>query len=187
MVREHQTIACHIVVLGLMGVGKSTVGRELARHLDRPYLDSDADIERLTGRSGRELVETHGVAELHRLEAAVLLGALARVEPCVISAAASVVDDPLVRRILGHRSFVVRLRADLDEVIRRQGEGGHRRPMDRVELQRLAARREPLFADVENLAVDADRGPDQVVEEILAGIGRAEADGAQPAEPGNDG
>lgn len=157
----------HVVVLGLMGVGKSTVGQALAHRLQRPYHDSDGDIERLTGVSGRRWAQSHGVAELHRLEAAVLLGALARAEPSVISAAASVVDDPLVRRLIRLRADVVRLRADLDEIVRRQGQGDHRRAMDRSELQRLAQRREPLFNEVEHVRVDADRSPDRVVEEIL--------------------
>ncbi|MGI9595332.1 MAG: shikimate kinase [Acidimicrobiales bacterium] len=158
----------HIVILGLMGVGKSTVAEALAERLGRPVADSDRDIERLTGVTGRTYAEASGVPALHRLEAAVLLGALARPEPTVVSAAASTVEDPQVRQLLGRRATVVRLVADIELTIDRQRAGGHRRPMDPEELIDLAARREPMFSAVEDLRVDANRRP----VEIVADIGR---------------
>lgn len=143
------------MIMGLMGVGKSTTGRAVAAELDRPYLDSDNDIEVLVGESGSAFVEAEGVEALHRLEAAVLIGALAGHVPSVITAAASTVEDDLVRRIVPARAVVVRLDAPLDLILRRQATGGHRRPMNGAELKVLATRREPLFAEIESLRVDA--------------------------------
>src|SRR5438046_697618 len=90
----------HIVLVGLMGAGKTTVGRRLAGYLGWPWRDSDLDIEADTGSTVRELREGAGVDAMHALEAAQLLHALAETDPSVISAAASVVDSAVCRRAL---------------------------------------------------------------------------------------
>lgn len=86
----------HIVITGLMGVGKSTTSTVVGSAMGWPDADSDDDIELLLGISGRDLADEEGIAALHRIEAAVLLGALARPQPRVIGAAASVVEDVAV-------------------------------------------------------------------------------------------
>jgi shikimate kinase len=77
-----------------MGVGKTTVGRLLARTLGRPFIDGDQQIEEITGRTGREIAATDGVPALHALELSVLLQALEGSSDAVVAAAASVVDRP---------------------------------------------------------------------------------------------
>src|SRR4029450_13513392 len=80
----------HIVVVGSMAVGKSTVGRGLAARLGRPFRDSDADLGATGGGTGRGLAEREGVEALHRWEAGHLLTALEGSQPAVVAAAASV-------------------------------------------------------------------------------------------------
>lgn len=157
----------HIVVTGLMGVGKSTIARGLAQSLDLTYRDSDDDLQQLFAVSGAELVRRHGVDELHRLEAAVLLGALAAADPAVISAAAWVVEDPRCREALARRATTIVLDAPLDVVAARIASGHHRRPMDRSELEQLALRRAPLFETVADVTADAIDDPDVVVSKII--------------------
>lgn len=160
----------HVVILGLMGAGKSTTGSALAVRLGRPYADSDRDIEWLLGRTGRDVAAAEGVATLHRVESAVLLGALSSRTPAVITAAASVVEDELARAALAERAYVVRLDVSPDVALTRQVAGAHRRPMTRDELVAVAARREPMFSSVEHLRVDADGETFDVVSEIVSAV-----------------
>ncbi|NNE96948.1 MAG: AAA family ATPase [Acidimicrobiales bacterium] len=156
-----------IVITGLMGVGKTTTATAVAKRLSLPYRDSDDDIHRLLGRSGRQVAEQLGVDELHRLEAAVLLGALASPQQQVITAAASTVEDPLCRATMGHTAVTVVLTAPLDTVIERMRDGRHRRSIDRAELERIASRRDPLFNEVADMIVAVDRPADEVADDIV--------------------
>ncbi len=153
-----------------MGVGKSTLGRLLADALSTDYVDSDDDIRRLFRTSGAAVAERLGVPALHRIEAGVLLGALARREPVVVTAAASVVEDPIVREAVAHCADVVWIHAEIDEVLRRQGAGNHRRPMDREELAALAERRRPFFESMADIDIVADREPALLAEQILTSL-----------------
>ena len=157
----------HVVILGLMGVGKSSTGRVLAQLMGRAYSDSDIEIERVTGQAGRSFASEMGIPALHELEAALLLGALARPAPHVITAAASVVENELVAQLLPKGAFVVRLTASLETTRERQADGNHRRAMGVDELAELAARREPLFNAVEDIVLDAARTTQQLAYKIL--------------------
>jgi shikimate kinase len=151
----------HIVVVGLMGAGKSEVGRRLAAKLGRPWRDSDRVIEARTGLTVRELRERDGVDAMHALEAEQLLEALAASEPSVISAAASTVEVPACRDALKAPDVrAVWLRASPDVLARRfSSRDKHRPEFGDSPLQFLteqAARRDPLFASLDPVIVDVD-------------------------------
>jgi shikimate kinase len=175
----------HVVVVGSMAAGKSTVGRALADRLGRPFHDSDDDLEATRGLTGRALAEREGVHDLHRWEAEHLLAALAGTRPAVVAAAASVVDDAACLAAL-RDPFVVWLRAPAAVLARRMaaGERGddHRRTLRGARaVAELEARRADRFAAVADLTIDtvADgttRTPDAIVATILAAL--------QPAAPG---
>lgn len=82
----------HIVLLGLMGSGKSTAGLLVANELGRPFVDSDSIVELLTGRLPPELVEQSGVKALHEAELRALHQVVRQQDSVVYAAAASVVD-----------------------------------------------------------------------------------------------
>lgn len=162
----------HIVVLGLMGAGKSTVAEALSAHLKQPWRDSDADIETLTGRTGREIAAAAdlGVDRLHDLEEAVLLGALARVEPSVISAAGAVVESALCRMALPRRATVIWLRASADVLRQRMAAGHHRRAYAPGELEALIVRRTPMFESVATVTLDASLSADVLIAQATQAV-----------------
>jgi shikimate kinase len=161
----------HVVLLGLMGAGKTTVGHGLAARLDWTLRDSDADILAATGRTARQLDEEGGTVELHRLEARHLIDAIAAPEPSVIGAAASTIDDPLARAALaGEGLLVVWLRGEPATLAQRTPSAGHRRTLGPDPVAGLVAQattRYPRFEALEPLIVDVDlRTPTEVIAAI---------------------
>lgn len=150
-----------------MGSGKTTLGKLLADALDRPFLDSDAQIGDKTGRTGREIAASDGVEELHRLERAVLLDGLTTSRPVVIAAAASVIDDEMARAELAE-SFCVLVTAAPAVLAERAAGGQHRRKVSRYEQ---LERREPVFREVADVVIDTGVvSPQDAVDHVLAAM-----------------
>jgi shikimate kinase len=154
----------HVVVIGMMGSGKSTLGRALSAKFDVPYLDSDDEILRLQGVDARQLAETHSVAFLHQIEADILLAALDSEPPVVVTAAASVIEEPTCRERLRGNALVCWIDVPADVLAERIRVGPHRRPMSNIEIEATLARRSPLFADISAIRVDGCLPVDQLVE-----------------------
>ena len=163
----------HVVLIGMMGSGKTTIGRQLAERLGRPFVDSDEQVERRTGRTVREIFETDGEPTFRRLETEALTEALASSAPSVVAAAGGVVLSPENRRLL-REPDVVWLRAD-PGVLARRVLGGDHRPLlgddPEATLRRLAGERRHLYEEVADLTVDVDaQEPDAVVETVLSAL-----------------
>jgi shikimate kinase len=158
----------HVVIVGPMGAGKTTLARGLARALGREVFDSDRSIAERTGRIGREIAETDGVEVLHRLEADVLLDALSGPDPAVVAAAASVIEDSEVREAL-QDTFCVWVTADPDILAERSAQGSHRR---RVAHHESLEHRDRLFEQSAHLVVDTGKSSEaQSLERVLDAIG----------------
>jgi shikimate kinase len=159
----------HVVLVGAMGVGKTTVGGLVASRLGRRLHDSDVELA-ATGRTGREVAVSAGVAALHRWEADDLLESLDAPEPSVIAAAASVVEDPRCVAAL-EPAFTVWLWAPPETLEQRMASGPHRRELGDeplVAIAALAQRRDPAYRQVADLTVDVGRlTPEQAAEAIL--------------------
>lgn len=164
----------HVVLVGMMGSGKTSVGRRVAERLRRPFLDSDAQVEARTGRTVREIFETDGMGELafRALEAEALAEALARLAPSVISAAGGVVLDPTNRARLRESAMVVWLHADPAVLATRVTTADHR-PLLGTDplavLTRMFDARQALYEEVaEGRRVDVGtHSIDQAVECVL--------------------
>jgi shikimate kinase len=164
-----------LILVGMMGAGKTTIGRLLADRLGWRSFDSDAQIIADTGHSVPELFATEGEAAFRAEEERVLTEALTGDEPVVVSAAGGVVLSPANRELLARSGTVVWLRAEPEVLARRVGDGAGRPLLDGDPASALAALdevRRPLYESVASVVVDVDAcTPDEAVEQILAGTG----------------
>jgi shikimate kinase len=172
----------HLVLIGLMGSGKTTIGAAVAARLGRPHRDSDAELEARTGRSARDIAASEGVEALHALESELLLEALAAPRPAVVSAAASIIDVPAGRAALARPDVdVAWLRISATAAVERAGEGAHR-PWHE-DLADQAARRDPLFAALADVTLDASDAEAAIVERLVSWVGRGRDDDPDDAVP----
>jgi shikimate kinase len=169
-----------IVVTGLMGSGKTTIGRRLAVALGWAWRDSDLEIEAATGRTVREIRDTDGVGSMHAREAAQLVHAIRASHgpggATVVSAAASVVEDPACRAAMAAPDVkVVWLRAAPTLLATRFDSDDEHRPAYGPEpalfLAQQAMHREPLARHLGATIIDVDRmGPDEVVARVVVAL-----------------
>ncbi|MFG2075777.1 shikimate kinase [Nonomuraea maritima] len=156
-----------IVVIGLMGSGKTTAGRLIADALGLPLSDSDPYLRSTHKGTAAQIADREGADALHRYEAEHLLLALDG-EPKVIAAAAGTVEDPHVRAAL-RKAFVVWVDAP-DEVLARRMRSDDHRPHFRP--KQLRPRREPYFREVADLVCDVSvLRPEQVRDAVLREMG----------------
>ena len=160
-----------ILLVGMMGAGKTTTGQLLAQRLGWGYRDSDADVEAATGLTVPELFARDGEAAFRRAEATVLADACADPSPSVVSVAGGAVLSEANRRLIGSSGIVVWLRARPETLAARLGDGTGRPLLgdDPAEaVVRLNAVRAPLYAEVADLVLDVeDLDPAAVVDRII--------------------
>ncbi|MDQ6738739.1 MAG: shikimate kinase [Gemmatimonadota bacterium] len=168
----------HLVLVGLPGVGKSTVGRELARRLGRSFVDLDLCVERSFGKSVVRVFAEDGEPAFRDAEAAATLAVGAQ-PPAVISPGGGWILNGAATAHLLDNSRIIYLRVSADAAVRRMGGGIERRPLFRDAadpyrtMHRLYEERSPRYEELAWLTVDTTgSGRSQVisrvVEEVLA-------------------
>ena len=163
----------HVVLVGMMGVGKSTVGQMLATRLGRGYVDSDRQVEEQTGSTIGQLFSERSEDEFRQIEQQVLAEALRDPVPSVIGPGGGVVTRTEGRDALRSGPFVVWLRAQPETLALRVGDGSGRPLLEGTDvlatLTRLARERAPLYAEVADAIIDVDSlEPDAVAGKALA-------------------
>ncbi|HEY7522408.1 MAG TPA: shikimate kinase [Candidatus Limnocylindrales bacterium] len=149
----------HLVVVGLMGSGKTTLGRALAKELGRRFVDSDTALEQATGETAREIADDEGLDRLHVLEAKVLHDTLESDEPSVVASAASTIEDDGARAALTNPDVgVIWLRGTPATLAGRvtATTDGHRPSAALAAIDEQAPRREPLYGSVADITIDVD-------------------------------
>jgi shikimate kinase len=165
-----------LVLVGMMGAGKSTIGRAVAARLGWPYVDNDDLVRELGGAGAPAIATSRGVDELHRLELAALDDVLRRPGPLVAGAAGFAVTDPRAAGLLRERATVVWLRARPETLRARIADGTGRRDDARSEawLAETAAEREPAFAAVADVVLDVDdRSVDDLAADLASRVARS--------------
>ncbi|MBV9930983.1 MAG: shikimate kinase [Alphaproteobacteria bacterium] len=170
-----------IVLVGLMGAGKTTVGRRLAKRLGLPFLDSDEEIERAADHSIAEIFDRFGEASFRDGERRVLrrlIGAPVK----VIATGGGAFMDPETRALILDEAVAIWLRAEVETLAERAVRRGQRpllRGREPTEVLRaLAAARDPVYAQAP-LHVRSDGGDhEQAVDAIVAALGLEEGEDA---------
>lgn len=164
----------HVVLVGLPGAGKSTVGRILAEALGRPFLDFDAELVRRHGMSVAEIFGQRGEDHFRQLEHGLTLEVQAR-PGMVLSPGGGWVTRPDTVALLRPPARLVYLRIGPDAALSRMGAGASERPLldrpdPRGELQRLLAERSSAY-ETADLVVDVERlDLKQVTQAIVQGL-----------------
>jgi shikimate kinase len=175
-----------IALVGPRGAGKSTVGRLLARALDRPFVDLDVEVEGRVGASIAELLARHGEPGFRDLEARALRDALAGVPPPVVATGGGAPLRPTSRALLAEEARVVYLAAAPEVLAARVAAdplSSARRPAlapggPLEEARALVAARDPVYREVAEVVVDASGPPEEVVRAIVAALEAAPDPGA---------
>jgi shikimate kinase len=162
-----------IVLVGLMGAGKSTVGRRLAKRLGLPFVDSDAAIEDASGYSAAEVFERFGENDFRDGERR-LVARLIDGEVRVIATGGGAYVEPQTRKLLNERAITVWLDAPIDILADRTGRRDTRpmlRGADRRQtLERLMAERKALYAQAHIHITSGDGAHGDVVDAIVAAL-----------------
>jgi shikimate kinase/3-dehydroquinate synthase len=147
-----------------MGAGKSTVGRELAHRLGRPFADSDAVAERRAGCSVRALWERDGEAAFRALEESVVRELLERDDAPVIVLGGGALTSEATRHLLRERALCAWLDAPVATCWQRMDGAPGARPLagDREEFEQLHGRREPLYRAAADAIVAGEESPEKV-------------------------
>jgi shikimate kinase len=168
------TSSNRVILVGMMGSGKTSVGRALAARTGWRYVDNDELVELAAGRSARELLAAGGEAALRSAEADALAAALEMPPPVVVAVAGGTILDDELRRRLADGGFVVWLRAPAS-VLAERAVGGMHRPWLEGDLLgwfvSTLAVRDPLYASVADLEVDtstidAEAAADRIVDAL---------------------
>ncbi|MGH6880556.1 shikimate kinase [Hypericibacter sp.] len=162
-----------LVLVGLMGAGKSCIGRRLAQRLRLPFVDADREIEQAAGCSIPEIFSRHGEQAFRDGERRVILRLLES-PPFVLATGGGAFMDPRTRAVIREKAISVWLRADLDLLVRRTGRRGDRPLLQvddpRAKLAELMSTRYPIYAEAD-LTVDSQDGPpDATLERVLAAL-----------------
>jgi shikimate kinase/3-dehydroquinate synthase len=169
----------NIFLVGLMGAGKTTIGRLLARRLGLCFVDSDHEIEARTGASIPWIFEIEGEPSFRRREAEVIRELTAQ-RGLVLATGGGAVLDANSRALLAQRGTVVYLRASVSSILQRTAHDRNRPLLQtadpRKKLEDLTAQREPLYREVADLVIDTGRPNVQsMVQTILDQIAALEA------------
>jgi shikimate kinase len=174
-------LLCRVILIGMMGSGKTTVGQLLSNATGWPYVDNDALVRRHHGRTSREILAAEGKEKLREAEAGALALGLDLPPPVILGVAAGTILDVANRRALDAGGVVVWLRAGTEALVGRAMDAAHRPFVDeggKAWLADAVSDREPLYASVADLTVDTDAGTPadavRLVRAHLASIGACE-------------
>jgi shikimate kinase len=163
-----------IVLVGMMGVGKSSVGRRLAARLSIPFVDADAEIEKAADMSIADIFARHGEAYFRRGEARVI-ARLLEGGPQVLAAGGGAFMNADTRALIKAKAVSIWLHAEFDVLLRRTSKRRNERPLlqtaDPAEtLRQLLIEREPIYAQADLTVQSREVAHDAIVADIMTAL-----------------
>lgn len=171
-----------IVIIGLMGAGKSTIGKRVAQMLGLPFIDADAEIESVSRMTIPELFETYGEPEFRDLEHRVIKRIL-RTGPRVLATGGGAFMNEATRKVIAKAGIAVWLKADIDVLMERVSRKSNRPLLKtkdpRATMQQLVEQRYPVYGSADITVMSRDEKKDVMAAEVvealsaLATVGKA--------------
>jgi shikimate kinase len=174
-----------IVLVGMMGAGKTTVGRRLANRLGRHFVDSDEEIETAAGMSIEDIFASHGEADFRAGEARVI-ARLLKDQDIVLGTGGGAFVNPETRALVKAEAISVFIRAEFEllfaRVSRRSNRPLLKTPNPRETLRKLIEIRYPIYAEADVTVVSTDVPQDQVAAEVIDALLAHLGPAAKPEE-----
>ena len=174
-----------IVLVGLMGAGKTNIGRRLAARLNLPFFDSDCEIEAAAGETVEEIFRNRGEAVFRDGERRVIARLLA--QPAhVLATGGGAFMDPVTRAEIARRGVSVWLRADIDTLLTRVARRSNRPLLKhgnpRAVLAELIERRYPIYAEADIVIDSGEAPPELTATRVIAALADCQR-AASPPDP----
>lgn len=171
---ENISLRKPVVLVGLMGAGKSAVGRRLAARLGIPFIDADAEIEKAAGCTISEIFERDGEESFRDGERRVIARLLDSEPVHVLATGGGAFVDPETRALIRNKGISLWLRADLDVLFERVNRRSHRPLLKTADpkgtLAALMEKRYPVYAEAD-ITVESGDGPiGAMVDKVLAAL-----------------
>jgi len=158
-----------IVLVGMMGAGKSSIGRRLAARLGIPFIDADAEIESAAGMTIPEIFDKHGEPYFRAGEARVIARLLDN-GPQVLATGGGSLMDAQTRALIGEKGVSIWLKADIDVLLKRTKRRNDRPLAEKI--RDLLPIREPLYAQADIVVQSRDEPHENIVDEIMTQLPR---------------
>jgi shikimate kinase len=158
-----------IVLVGMMGAGKSSIGRRLAGRLGIPFIDADTEIESAAGMTIPEIFDKHGEPYFRAGEARVIARLLDN-GPQVLATGGGSVMDAQTRALIGKKGVSIWLKADIDVLLKRTKRRNDRPLAEKI--KDLLPVREPLYAKADIIVQSRNEPHDTIVDEIMTQLPR---------------
>jgi shikimate kinase len=169
-----------IVLVGMMGAGKSSVGRRLAGRLGIPFVDADTEIESAAGMTIPEIFAKHGEPYFRAGEKRVIARLLDH-GPQVLATGGGAIMDAQTRALIRDKGVSVWLKADVEVLLKRTKRRGDRPLAERI--KELLPQREPFYAEADVVVQSRDEPHDIIVDEIMAAVPKPLGLAAQEEKP----
>jgi shikimate kinase len=162
-----------VVLVGMMGAGKSSIGRRLAMRLGIPFVDADTEIEKAAGMSIPDIFAVHGEADFRAGEARVIARLLDG-GPQVLATGGGAFMHPQSREAIGVKGISIWLKAEYDVLLKRIKRRGDR-PMLKTDdpaetLRRLMEERDPVYAEADVIVHSRDVPHEIIIAEIISAV-----------------